>query len=141
MEATEVIKAYGHENIQASHKSTFEITKEEQLSKRGDCIIAVSANKGFNELSENFKTLMRSKNAILIITIKAGGFMDFVRACGNPLLSFTHPTDMVVRKSGYICGRTLAVHADKAAWDLSRSLIGALKNPGQKVEITLTVRI
>lgn len=141
MEVTEVIQAYGHKNIQALHKSTFEITKEERLSKRGDCIIAVSADKGFNELSENFKTLMRSKNALLIINIKADDFMDVVKAYGNPFLSFTHPTDMVVRKSGYICGRTLAIHADKAACDLSRSLISALKNPWQRVEVTLTVRV
>ncbi|MEM2710419.1 MAG: DUF371 domain-containing protein, partial [Candidatus Bathyarchaeia archaeon] len=70
MEVTEVIQAYGHKNIQALHKSTFEITKEKWISKRGDCIIAVSADKGFNELSEKFKTLMRNKNALLVITIE-----------------------------------------------------------------------
>ena len=41
----------------------------------------------------------------------------------------SHPTDMVVRKSGYICGRTLAINADKAACDLSRALVEKLKNP------------
>jgi len=141
LEVTEVIQAYGHKNIQALHKSTFEITKEKWISKRGDCIIAVSADKGFNELSEKFKTLMRNKNALLVITIEVDDFMEVVKAYGNPLLSFTHPTDMVVRKSGYICGRTLAIHADKAACDLSRSLICALKNPRQRVEITLTASI
>ena len=48
---------------------------------------------------------------------------------------------MVVRKSDYVGSRTLAVHADKAACDLSRDLIEKLKNPEQKVKITLAVRV
>ena len=46
---------------------------------------------------------------------------------------------MVVRKSNYVCSRTLAVKADKASADLSRSLVQKLKNPEQKMKITLTV--
>jgi hypothetical protein len=44
-----------------------------------------------------------------------------------------------VRKSDYICGRTLAIRADKAAKDLSRKLVEELRNPSQRVRITLTV--
>jgi hypothetical protein len=46
---------------------------------------------------------------------------------------------MVVRKSDYTSSRTLAVHADKAAKDISRELVEKLKNPAQKAKITLTV--
>ncbi|MBC7131235.1 DUF371 domain-containing protein [Candidatus Bathyarchaeota archaeon] len=141
MEAVEVIQAYGHKNVQATHRSTFEITKETHLSKRGDCIIAVSADKGLGELNERFKTLMRREDAVLMILIEAGGLSDTVQAYGSPFLSFTHATDIVVRKSRYICGRTLAIRADKAACDLSRSLVEHLKIPGQKVKITLTVKV
>ncbi|MCK4425081.1 DUF371 domain-containing protein, partial [Candidatus Bathyarchaeota archaeon] len=36
---TETIFAYGHENIQATHRSTFEITKDARLSEKGDCVV------------------------------------------------------------------------------------------------------
>jgi len=52
-------------------------------------------------------------------------------------LILTHPTDMVIRKSDYICNRTLAIRADKSANDLPRELVEKLKNPRQKVNITL----
>jgi len=53
----------------------------------------------------------------------------------------THPTDMIIRKSNYICSRTLAIQAGKAACDLSRKLVEKLKNPKQKVKITMNVRV
>jgi hypothetical protein len=51
----------------------------------------------------------------------------------------TDPADLVVRKSDYVCGRTLAILADKAAKDLSRKLVEKLRNPIQRVKITLMV--
>lgn len=141
MEASEVIIAYGHENVQATHRSTFEITKESHLSKRGDCIIAVSANKGLAELSDIFKEILRRCGSKLTILIEAGGASDVINAFGSPLLTLTHPTEMVVRKSGYVCRRTLAIQADKAACDLSKALVEKLKIPGEEVRITLTVRV
>ena len=139
MEVTEIILGYGHENIQAMHKTTFEITKEAQLSRRGDCIIAVSANKTMTDFSSEFKENLRKENAKITILIEVGDAAEVVNAFGSPRLILTHPTDMVVRKSNYICNRTLAIQADKAACDLSRKL--KLRNPKQKVKITLTVRV
>jgi hypothetical protein len=141
MEVTEIIIARGHENVKATHKSTLEITKENELSKRGDCIIAVSADKTMADLSSDFKENLRKENAKITILIETGDALEVVNALGHPHLTFTHPTDMVVRKSNYICSRTLAIHADKAACDLSRKLVEKLKNPTQKAKITLTVKV
>jgi hypothetical protein len=141
MEVTETILGYGHENIQATHKTTFEITKEAQLSSRGDCIIAVSANKTMTDFSSEFKENLRKEKAKIMILIEAGEAADVVNAFGSPRLILTHPTDMVARKSNYICSRTLAIQANKAACDLSRKLVEKLKNPKQKVKITLTVKV
>ena len=141
MEVTEIILGYGHENIQATHKTTFEITKEAQLSRRGDCIIAVSANKTMTDFSSDFKENLHKEKAKIIILIEAGDAAEVVNAFGSPRLILTHCTDMVVRKSNYICNRTLAIQADKAACDLSRKLAEKLRNPKQKVKITLTVRV
>jgi hypothetical protein len=141
MEITETILASGHKNIQATHKSTLEITKEAELSKKGDCIIAVSANKSIRDLSSEFKQNLRKENAQITMLIEAGDALEVVNASGSPRLILTHPTDIVVRKSNYICNRTLAIQADKAACDLPRDLVKRLRNPKQKVKVKLTVRV
>jgi len=137
MRIVETILARGHENITATHKTTFEITKEKSLTKRGDCIIAVSANKAMLDFKPKFKRALKNENAKLIIEIKAGKVCEIVRAYGSSQLQLTHPTDMVIRKSSYICNRTLAIKADKAAADLSRSLVEKLRKTKQNVEIKL----
>lgn len=141
MEVTEVIFAWGHKNIQATHKSTLEITKEAELSKRGDCIIAVSADKSMADLNLEFKENLRKENAKITMMIEIGDIVEVVNAVGSSRLILTHSTDMIVRKSNYICERTLAIQADKAACDLSRRLVEKLKNPKQKVKIALTVKV
>ena len=139
MKATEIIYAHGHENVQSTNKTTFEITKDTYITKRGDCIIAVGATKGAADLNPKFKEVARNERARITITVEACEEVETVSARGSPKLSFTHPTDLVVRESDYVCGRTLAIRADKAARDLSRKLVGKLLNPNQRVKITLTV--
>ncbi len=138
---TETILARGHENILSTNRTTLEITKEEHLSKKGDCIIAVAADKAIADLSSDFKESLCRENGRLIILIEADGTSETINAIGDPLLILTHPTDIVVRKSRYISDRTLAIQADKAAYDLSRRLVEKLQNPEQKVKITLAVGI
>jgi len=139
-EKTEAIVGYGHKNVQATHKTTLEFTKDTHLSKKGDCIVAVAADKALADLSAEFKENLRKTHAKLVILIEAGGIIEQVNAHGSPQLILTHPTDMVIRKSDYVCNRTLAVHADKAAQDLSKALVEKLRNPQQKVKITLIAR-
>ena len=141
MKIAEVITAFGHKNIRASHSTTLEITKEKKLTVKGDCIVAVSADKGLPDLKPEFRESLRKENARLTILIDADGVVDVVRAFGSPELILSHSTDMVVRKSEYICSRTLAIKADKAACDLSRALVKKLQNPEQRVKITLTVEV
>jgi len=138
MRVTEKISAYGHENVRSTHETTLAITKEKSLTERGDCIIAVGATKGAKDLGLRFREAAKSKASQIKITVEAGGLKEVVKARGTPRLLLTHPSDLVVRKSDYVCGRTIAIGADKAAQDLSRELVEQLKNPCQKVTITLT---
>ena len=139
-ELREIIIAHGHENVTATHRTTFEITKETHLSRDGDCIIAVGANKALDDLSPEFKENLRKDGAKITVLIEANGVIEIVTAIGNSSLALTHPTDIIVRKSGYVCNRTLAIHADKAANELSRELVNRSRNPNQKVRITLIAR-
>lgn len=139
-EETEVIIAHGHKNIRATHETTFEATKDEKLTPKGDCIIAVKADKSAADLSRKFKELAAKRGAKITIKIEANGEREEVKAEGDPRLTFTHPKDIVIRRSSYICSRTLAVKADKAAKDLSRKLVEKLRDPNSMVKITITVK-
>jgi len=139
-EAIEEIRAFGHSLVRATHKTTFEVTREDHLTERGDCIIAVKADKAARDLSERFRDIARRPNAEIIIIIEANGERDVVRAYGSPRLTLTHSMDIVVRKSSYVCARTVAIGADKAACNLSRKLIEKLRNPHQEVRIILSAR-
>jgi hypothetical protein len=134
---TVVFFACGHENILATHETTFETTKETALMKTGDCIVAVKATKAAADLPPEFKQAVRRENARITITIEADALKEVVKAKGSPLLALTHPTDLVVRKSGYLCNRTLAIGADKAASDFSRKLVDKLKDANQEIIVTL----
>jgi len=131
--------AYGHENVQAIHPSTLMLTKEKHLTKTGDCVIAVAADKAVADLSKDFKKKIRKPNAKLTVIIEAGGLRQQIIASGSPKLILAHPTDLVIRKSNFISDRTLALHADKSSNDLSREFVEKLKNPKQKIRITLIV--
>jgi hypothetical protein len=135
----EHIVAFGHANMQATHPTTLMITKEADLSKQGDCVIAVAADKAVADLSAEFKDLLRKPNAKLIIQIEVDGSKELIHAEGNPNLTLADSADIVVRKSEFLSNRTLAVHSDKAAKDLSKELIGKLRNPKQKATIMLTI--
>jgi hypothetical protein len=137
----EVFFGCGHENVLAAHKTTLEFTRDKHLSKKGDCIVTVAADKALGDLSSEFKENLRKPHAKLTVLIEAGESMEQVEAYGSPQLILTHTTDMVIRKSDYVDNRTLAVHADKVALDLSRDLVEKLKNPKQKVKITLEVHV
>ena len=140
-ETKEVIFGFGHENIQATHKTTLEFTKDTHLSKKGACIVAVATDKALADLAAEFKEKLRKPQAKLTITIEADGIKDQVKARGSEQLILNHRTNCVIRKSGYVCSRTLGVHADKAAQDLSRDLVKKLKNFEQEVKIILIVSI
>ena len=139
IETTEIVFAYGHINILANHTSTFEITREDSLSKKGDCIVAIAADKALIDLHTDFKKSLRKKKAKITILVKVEETTEEITAFGNPKLILNHPTDIVVRKSNYICNRTLAIYANKSASDLSRKLVHKLRNPNQKVKIELIV--
>lgn len=134
----EIIRCRGHENVKATHRSTLEITREDFLTPRGDCIICVSADKALSDLSEDFKEALR-KGAKLRVVIRAGDIADELIAQGSPDLKLESPISIVIRKSDYVDDRTLAIRANKAAKDISRELVELLKNPETEVVVELII--
>jgi hypothetical protein len=58
---------------------------------------------------------------------------------GDPELRLASPTEMVIRKSDYICGRTLAIRSEAAAIDLPRALVTLLRNRETEGRLTMEV--
>jgi hypothetical protein len=141
MRVVEDVEAWGHPNIVGTHGTTFEFTTERNLTRRGDCVLAVNASKGAADLSDAFTNVARRDDAIITVMVRVGDVADVARGRGSPNLTFTHPTDLVARTSGFTCGRTLMIRADKAAADFSRQLIHLLTNPQRKAVITLVAEI
>ena len=107
----------------------------------GNCIIAVGADKAIEDLSIEFTKNLAKDASRLTLLIEVGGITESVIAHGSPNLILEHPSDVVVRKSTYICDRTLAIRADKAACELSRELVNRLRDSKQKVKITLSLNV
>lgn len=134
------INAFGHPNITAKHRTTFEITKDPEISKRADCIIGVRASKSISEIPEEAKKLIKAGAKVEIeLSLPDYGIKDHAVGFGDQKLSFTHATDIVVRKSKFVCQRTLLISANKSAFDINRELIELLKD--KKTELLLIFKV
>ena len=128
---------YGHENVTSRHKTTLEFTKDEDLSLKGDCIIGIKADFELDKIKEFVKKLNNKKITITIETInnnsKNNTTVEKINAEINP--NFSSDKDIVVRKSDFVDGRTFAVNADKAAFELNKDLIDFLREKRNKIEV------
>lgn len=120
------IHAKGHPNVKSTHKTTLEITKEDYLTPKGDCIIGINADISMADFSEKLREKIRNSNKI-IVEIVVGDLKEIIIGKGHKDLILNHPTDMVLRKSNFICPRTLMINADKSAKELNREIVERLK--------------
>ena len=116
--------AHGHPNILATHKTTLEFTKDDEVSLRGDCIVGVKADFDLTEL-KNFIKKSKNKKITIKIETKDKKLQERLTAQLNP--EFSDDKELVIRKTNFISRRTFAIGSDKAAFDLNRGLIGFLK--------------
>ena len=130
------IKAKGHENVLSLHKSTFEITKDKDLTLSGDCIIGLDIDKSMEDFPKEFKEKLANDDTKVIVELKTPNASDTIEGFGHHDLSLSHPTDIVCRKSTFVCSRTLMIKSNKAAIDLNRDLIKDLAN-GESMEVNI----
>ena len=133
------IQFSGNENIRSSHQKTIEITKEAHLTPQGDCIVGVNATSSCADLPQELKDKLKVPGAKVTFSIRVGGNEFVLEGEGHPDLILTHSEDIVIRKSDFICPRTLAVKCDKASDLLPREMVSLLQNPKTKGTFTITV--
>ena len=134
--AVDYLEARGHHNITARHSSTLEITKDQEVTPRGDCIIAVSSTKAAADLDPHLKRAIRSGCRVtLILVADELGLFELITGRGHPLLTLEDRRSIVVRKSSYVDARTVAIMADKAARDINREIAKYLAQPHARLKV------
>ncbi|MFX1502887.1 MAG: DUF371 domain-containing protein, partial [Promethearchaeota archaeon] len=79
------ISAFGHENILSTHKTTLEITKAKNLTKKGNCIIGINATKACSDLNSTLKEKIKSGKK-LKVTLKVDDLQDTFYGFGSKKL-------------------------------------------------------
>jgi hypothetical protein len=138
MKAKETIRCWGHPLVLGTHPTTFEVTREDHLTANGNCIIGIAADKGCADLSDEFKATLAHDDAVLITRLSCDGITAEIRSRGSSQMMLNHPTDLVWRKSTFVCGRTIGILSDTTALALPRDLIRNLVL-GKEMVVTLTV--
>ena len=137
MRACESFVCRGHENVLSRHRSTFEVTKEENLTKAGDCIIAVGSDKGAADLSPEFKRVLAHDGAELITVLSIGDMSHTIHSFGSAAMTFTNATDLVWRRSGFVCPRTVGIFSDTTAAMIPREMVRLLRE-GAVMRVSMT---
>lgn len=132
----EKISAYGHENILCTHNTTIELTKDDFVSKKGNCILGIKASKSCNDLNSELKNQIINAKTKIKVSIRAGSLTDCFYGVGNKNLTLLNKKDIVFRKSEFICDRTILIKCTKSSSDLNRKLINKLKSTSTKFYIT-----
>lgn len=130
---------YGHPNVQSLHKKTIEITKEDHLTLRGDCIIGVRASKACAALDERLKRQLMSIDSVIKIEIMVGSESFLINGKGDQRLTLANHSDIVIRKSTFVCPRTMSIKCDRASYDIPRKLVGLLQDKDTKGIFRVTV--
>lgn len=125
----ETVSFRGHPMVRSLHPTTIEVTTDDHLTARGDCIIGVGAAKGCAQLANSMKVKLRTRGGPVRVRIVVGEIEYVVNAEGDPGLELSNTRDIVIRKSSFLSDRTLAVHADSAAIDLPRPMVRMLTSP------------
>jgi len=134
------IKFSGHKNIRSLHPKTIEITKDSHLTPRGDCIVGVNATCGCKDIPSRLKKKLKDPNSTIKFSIDVNDYSFKFSVKGHKNLLLTHSDDIVIRKSNFVCPRTLAVSCNKASDSIPKKIIQLLQDPKVKGVLTIDVQ-
>ena len=130
----------GHKNILSLHKKTIEITKDDELTVNGDCIVGINSSLACIDLPEKFKKKIQTQDIVILFTIVADEHSFSIRGKGSDKLTLKHTSDIVLRKSEFICSRTISINCDKASDDIPRDMIKKLQSPKTTGKLIIEIK-
>jgi hypothetical protein len=129
---------YGHPNVRSLHTKTIEITKDEHLTLRGDCIIGVRASKACADLDESLRRRLMANDSIIKIEIMVGDETFAISGRGDERLRLLNSHDIVIRRTNFVCPRTMSVRCDKACSDVPRKMVKMLQDKNARGILRVT---
>jgi len=129
---------YGHPNVLATHPRTIEITKDNYLTKEGDCIVGINANKACNDINPKLRRLITQDNIPIQFEIIVGTLSFEIKGFGNSQLTLSNSHDIVIRTSNYISTRTVSINCNKAAIHIPRDIIMLLQDSNIKGSLIIS---
>ena len=129
----------GHKHVLSLHEKTLEITKDDELTPQGDCIVGVNSGISCIDLPEKIKKKIQNPETKIKFTLKVGKFSFKVQGHGSEKLTLKHVSAIVLRKSAFTCSRTIAINCDKASSDIPRDLVRLLQDPQTKGKMIIEV--
>jgi hypothetical protein len=130
---------YGHPNIRLLHPKSIEITKGSYLTPRGDCIIGIKADKACADVKESIRQGLKSSSAIVKIEVIIENESFIIKGRGDERVTMLNPHDIVIRRTNFVCPRTMSVLCDKASSDVPRELVSLLQHQEQKGIFRITL--
>lgn len=119
---------WGHPNVQSLHSKTIEITKHEYLTLRGDCIIGVRANKACSDLDKTLRRRLCLNDSVVKIEIMVANESFVISGSGDERFTLQDSHDIVIRKTSFVCPRTMSVKCNSASSEVPRKIVGMLQN-------------
>ncbi|MHA1106788.1 MAG: DUF371 domain-containing protein [Promethearchaeota archaeon] len=135
MTILEKIVAFGHVNVSCIHNSTIEITKEDYLTNKGTCVLGINSSKACSDLDLKLKQKIWN-GARIEVVIQVEDFKDKFHGFGSKSLPLSHKSDLVFRKSDFICDRTVLINCSKSSSDLNRNLVKSLTSSNKEIKLT-----
>lgn len=130
---------YGHPNVRSLHSKSIELTKDGYLTPKGDCIIGIKANKACTDLEESIRRGLKSNSAIVKMEVIVEDESFIIKGRGDDRLTMLNPHDIVIRRTNFVCPRTMSVLCDKASSDMPRELVRLLQHQEQKGIFRITI--
>ncbi len=94
--------------------------------------MGVNASSGCKDIPIEMKKILKNSNTVVRFSIKVNDYSIEIVGKGHNNLLLDDPNDIVLRKSEFICPRTLAVNCDKSSVSIPRDMVQLLNDPSTK---------
>jgi hypothetical protein len=122
------LAASGHPAVTGRHAKTLELTADPEITARASCVLGTSAGPLPGGL-------VRLRGRVRL-ELAVGDLVAVVDGEANP--AYASASRLVVRRSDVLDPDTFLVNASAAAADLDRTLVGRLRDPASRLEVTAT---
>lgn len=102
-------------------------------------MVGVNASKACSDLSDAFKRRLKEENSLVKMSLIVGEHVYSFTAYGSSSLILTDRHDVVIRKSKFVCPRTIAIRCSKASSNIPKNIVQLLKEPKMKGMLRISV--